>query len=178
MHIYHFQFHLCHQVAFFHVDITFPIYGPSQKIIIQIFYTPWLDRNIRQNIKNEQTCSVIQLSDSVSLWAYLVWQTVRSFSARKELRMVDPQDSLNQYTRHGSQDLLSKRSCHIGKTGQLRATPHPTQDTAGPPFQDLTSGWKQPESNNECAWASCISGTLIVGKQTSKKRRIKDTCQE
>ena len=35
---------------------------------------------------NEQTCS-LQLSDSVSLWAYWVWQTVHSISARKELRV-------------------------------------------------------------------------------------------
>ncbi len=35
---------------------------------------------------NEQTCS-LQLSDSVSLWAYWVWQTIQRSSARKELKM-------------------------------------------------------------------------------------------
>ncbi len=31
----------------------------------------------------------------------------------------------------------------LDKPGQL------TRDTAGPPFQELTSGWKQPKSVNE-----------------------------
>ena len=30
-----------------------------------------------------------------------------------------------------------------------RDTPHGTQHTTGPPSQDLTSGWKQPESDNK-----------------------------
>ncbi len=35
----------------------------------------------RKNRYNEQTCS-LQLSDSLSLWAYWIWQTVHSTSAR------------------------------------------------------------------------------------------------
>ena len=33
-------------------------------------------------------------------------------------------------------------------SGQLRNTRHGTRDTPGPPSQDLTLGWKQPESDN------------------------------
>ncbi len=71
---------------------------------------------------NEQTYS-LQLSDSVFLWAYCpVWQTVHSSFARKEAGQTDKQQ----------RDKVTK--------GQTQT---------GPAFQDLTSGWKQPESDNK-----------------------------
>ncbi len=60
----------------------------------------------------------------------------------------------------GSGRLIKKRlsenkRCKIGpvdslnKCGQLSHTTSDTQRQPGPPFQDLMSGWEQPESDNK-----------------------------
>ena len=70
------------------------------KIKTIVKYSAWL---------NEQTYS-LQVSDSVSLWAYWVWQTVHSIPVRKaELRMVTVLRGGLQYScDNGSIDSLNK----------------------------------------------------------------------
>ena len=86
--------------------------------------------------KNEQTCS-LQLSDSVCLWTCCIWQSSVSLAGSLNNCQTIIQDS-------HAQTLLG----FIPGNSGTRHTTHETRHTPGPPSQDLTSGWKQPESDN------------------------------